>query len=203
MKTVFLSCALLLCCSTLEASPWVLARSAHFGVYSHEGAERVQAGLAWFEQLSRFFDRNDMIPELNLERRPPVKVIGFGSEAEYNSFRVGAMADAYYVGTQDQDYVVLPSLSRNQFGVAAHEYAHLVLRNRGFKLPTWLAEGLADVFSTVTIGAGWCEFGGEMPLRMQTLRRRAWIPLTELLALDADSAVRRERDGTDVFYAES
>lgn len=90
------------------------------------------------------------------EERATVRVIGFRSASEYNAFRLRPTADAYYIGTESRDYIVMPALGTNEFPVAAHEYAHLVLRASGLRLPPWLNEGLAEYFSTVRIGRrGW------------------------------------------------
>lgn len=46
----------------------------------------------------------------------------------------------------------MPRLSPEKFGVAAHEYAHLFLHSKGLRPPLWLAEGIAEIFSTIRIG---------------------------------------------------
>jgi tetratricopeptide (TPR) repeat protein len=180
--------------------PWVVARNAHFDVYSHQGPERAQAGLAWFEQLSRFFRQNGVIDGLQPNRGQPVKVVAFGSAAEYDALRPNANAIAFYAGTPEQGYIVLPDLSRGSYGLAAHEYAHWALHNRGLNIPAWLSEGLAELFSTVRISGQDCEFGGDLPPRTQALRRNTWIPLSELLE---GSALGQNRDQVEMFYAES
>jgi len=179
--------------------PWSVARNGHFEIYSHRGADEARAALARFEQLraivtSRF--------ALHL-RDDPVTVFGFSSPAEYDPYRLRATADAYYVGTGDRDYIVMPALGPENYSTAAHEYAHLALHAAGLHLPAWLAEGLADVFSTVRVTARGVQLAGEPAGRERTLRAGPWLPLTSLLSLTTDSPIRETREGADIFYAQS
>lgn len=192
---------LLLACSTHAwPSDWRLARTEHFEVYSQSGDESARAALAWFEQLRGFFLQQDIIP---LHRLPPVRVIVFGSNKEYEPYRLRSTSDAYYVGAEGRDYILMASSGPGEFAVAAHEYAHFVLHAAGLHLPPWLGEGLAEVFSTARVSERGCELGGDLPPRSQALRRRVWMPLPELIALTAEAPERQNRDGNAVFYAES
>ena len=97
----------------------------------------------------------------------------------------------------------MASVDAGQFGTAAHEYAHSVLRAAGLRFPPWFGEGLAEFFSTLHIGEGGCTLGGDLPARSQFLQRHAWMPLPDLLALPADSSIHENRDTAGMFYAES
>jgi tetratricopeptide (TPR) repeat protein len=183
---------------------WAVAKSSNFEVYSEAGAERARAALAWFENLKFFFDQSAVLKgSAHLKERRLIRVIGFSSQREYNLYRLRVTADAYYLGAEDGDYIVMPALEPEKFGVAAHEYAHSVLHTSGLHLPAWLEEGLAEVFSTVRITSRSCELGGALPMRMDTLRRHAWVPLDTLFAAKPDSVLRQTREGTAIFYAES
>jgi hypothetical protein len=183
---------------------WTLVRSPHFDVYSQAGERDGRSALLWFEQLRAFFVRTSAAQAgRDLESHGPVRVIGFRSAKEYAAFRLQPAADAYFVGGEAINYIVMPRLGPEEFGVAAHEYAHLVLHSLGLRLPPWLAEGIAEFFSTVRIGENGGLIGGDLPMRTRTLRQRPWIPLTQLLALPANSPMRADRNTADVFYAES
>src|SRR5215831_3306847 len=117
------------------AGSWALAQDQHFEVYAQAGPESARTALAWFEQL-----RSWLIRETGLQpdRLRPARVVGFATPAEYQSYRLHASADAYYVGTEGRDYIVMVLGGPRDFGVAAHEYAHLVLHSTGWQLPGWL-----------------------------------------------------------------
>jgi len=179
---------------------WRLARSHHFEVYAQASGERAVAILQQFEQLRAFF----------LQQRGwknagplPVRVIVFASAEEYQPYRLRTNADAYYVGSGDRDYIVMAGADPRGFGIAAHEYAHLILRASNGQLPPWLKEGLAELYTTLRMDDRGAELGGPLPGRVETLRRHAWMPLADLMALSDASLQRQERAATDLFYAES
>ncbi len=192
--------ALLCACARAEwASTWTLAQSQHFEVYSQAGGETARSALVWFEQLRAFFQQAG----LNFDDRSRVRVIGFRSTKEYNLYRLRASSDAYYVGTESRDYIVMPTLAADHFRVAAHEYAHAMLHAAGLKFPPWLAEGLAEFFSTIRISGQGCELGAELPAHLQVLERRGWIPLGDLIAVPEKSPFLENRENASLFYAES
>ena len=179
-----------------------VVRSAHFEVYSHAGDRSAEATLTWLEQLRAFFIQAGVTKYgADLDSRGPVRVIAFESAAEYSRFRPEPNADAYFLSGEARDYLVLPQLSSQEFGVAAHEYAHLVLRSLDVHFPPWLAEGIAEFFSTVRIADNDCSIGGDLPARSVVLRQNSWIPLSMLLS--ETSPTQPDRHATDLFYAES
>ena len=189
-------------CACVSAGPggeWTVARSAHFEVYSQTGEEAARSAIGWFEQLRAFFVSHT---SLELDHRPPVRVIGFRSVEQYRDYRMRPTADAYYMGTESRDYIVMPSLGASQFRVAAHEYAHVLMHARGLRLPSWLSEGLAEFFSTIRITAIATTVGGDLPVRSQALRGK-WMGLSELLSITGDSPMRNDRARNILFYDES
>lgn len=182
------------------ATPWAVARNEQFIVYAQRGEGEARAVLGWFAQLHSIVDRHFGV-DTTAER--PVLVFGFDSLNDYEPYRLRATADAYYVGTDERDYIVMTTSAPQSFGTAAHEYAHLLLHRAGLHLPPWLSEGLADVFSTVRITHDGVRLGGEPFGRLNALRDHDWLPIESLLSLAADSPLRNTRDGSAIFYAQS
>ena len=179
---------------------WKLTRNEHFEVYSETDDATARSILAEFERLRAFFLQRTAF---RLDRAPGVRIIVFNSAKEYEPYRLRSTSDAYFVGTEDRDYVVLAYPSASHSTIAAHEFAHLILRAYNANLPRWLNEGLAEFYSTIRIGEHTTELGGDLPARSQTLRSRAWMPLAELLSLAADAPARQNRAGAELFYAQS
>jgi hypothetical protein len=182
------------------APAWRVTRSQHFEIYAQSSDQRAREVLLWFEQLRAFFRQQS---GSNVRPAPPVRVIVFASEQEYQPYRLRSTADAYYVGSQSQDYIVMGSGDPARFGLAAHEYAHLVMRTSEAQLPPWLKEGLAELFATLHITEHGTQLGGALPARIHTLQTRAWMPIPDLLSLSEESHRSLERSAMDVFYAES
>lgn len=187
------------CADAASESGWTLARSTHFEVYSQAGEAPARTALGWFEQLHAFFSGQ---MKLELDSRPPVRVIGFRSTDQYREYVTRLTSDAYYVGTESRDYIVMSKLATDQFGVAAHEYAHVVLHAGGLRLPSWLGEGLAEFLSSIRITGKGTTIGGDLPARSRTLKG-PWIPLAELLSITTESPLRGDRDRANLFYAQS
>ncbi len=187
-------------CFAAPVPAWRLTRSDHFEIYTQTNDQRARAILIWFEQLRTFFEQQG---GSNIMSSPPVRIIVFASEREYQPYRLRSTADAYYAGTGSQNYIVMGSDDPIKFGLAAHEYAHLVLRNSGLQLPPWLKEGLAEFFATLRITGQATELGGPLPGRLRTLEGRTWMPVADLMSLSEESQRRQERSTADLFYAES
>jgi tetratricopeptide (TPR) repeat protein len=188
------------CGEVCGATPWYLARDPHFEIYSHQGGAEASAALVWFEQLRSIALRHfpSWLPDAGR-----VSVFGFSSVNEYEPYRLRASADAYYVGAADRDYIVVPTLGADSFGIAAHEYAHLLMHRAGARLPPWLSEGLADAFSTIRLTRDGAQFGGAPPGRLSFLRGHSWLPLEIFLSLAPDAPLRSTQSGSEMFYAQS
>jgi len=184
-----------LLCASAGGEAWQLARSEHFEVYSSADGNSAATLLSDFERMRAFFERQTGVVPAPTR---PVRIICFGDRRAYEANRTGAAADAFFLGSPDRDYIVMPAFPRGDFHLAAHEYAHLLIRSAGLRLPRWMAEGIAEVASTVRIGERSSSVGGDFPARSRFLGRAAWLPPADLFG-------RGEEDGAggDVFYAES
>lgn len=184
-----------------EQTPaWTLAANEHFEIYSDAGADIARSTLTSFEQLRTWFlERTKLIPA----NGTPARVIAFRSAEEYREYRSGEVSDAHYIGTESQDFIAMPVGKADAFSFVAHEYAHLMLHANGLHLQPWLSEGLAEFFSTVRVDSDKTTIGGDIPARRQTLSRKRWIPLNDLLAVPDHSVLRADRGWNDMFYAES
>jgi tetratricopeptide (TPR) repeat protein len=200
---VVLAISLPLACGASD-SQWTAVRSSHFEIYSQAGERDGRSAALWFEQLRAFFALTAHVQAGgDVESHGPVRVIGFESAKEYAQFQLRPAADAYFVGGEAADYIVMPTLGSEEFRVAAHEYAHLVLHSMRVRLPPWLEEGIAEFFSTVRLSEKGCVIGGDLPMRTPALRQMRWIPLAELLIQPASTPKRADRNEAGIFYAES
>ncbi len=191
--------ALLGSCAGAATVSWKLTRTEHFEIYSQVDENRTLHLLTWLEQLRAFFLDQSIV---KLDHIPPVRLILFASSNDYQSFRVRALSDGHYAGSENRRYIAM-YVGADERRIAAHELAHVALNSNGANFPPWLSEGLAEFFSTVRIDENGSEIGAEMPAHVQALARRSWIPLPDLQAMPDDSPLRADRDGAQMFYAES
>lgn len=194
---------LALLCLAVRAEPparWTVARSPHFTVYSQAGDDSARSALLWFESLRAFFLSHT---DFAVDDRNQVFIIGFRSVRDYDPYRLQETSDAFYVGEEGRDYIVLPSLSYANYALATHEYAHLAFHSAGLNLPFWFGEGLAEVLSTLHIGPRESYFGGDLPARSQLLARETWLPLSTLFAEPHGSTRSESRAQAGLFYSQS
>src|SRR5438445_2154856 len=119
-----LLCAILACVWSIsfarEPATWTAARTQHFEVYSDAASETARSLAAALERLHGFFVRQiGLSPAVDRA----VRVIAFASTQEYARYRSSPSASAYYVGTGDRDYIVMPVSAHAGLRFAAHEYA--------------------------------------------------------------------------------
>ncbi len=195
--------ALLLAVSCCDQ--WTLAQDTHFQIYSQTGEVSAQRALGWFERLHSFFVQTKLLgSSFDDKRLLLLHVVGFRSTKEYDEYRTHPVADAYYAFDGSGDYIVMASLEDANFeGTAAHEYFHYVAHASGLKLPDCFSEGLAEYFSTLRSYQNGYHLGGDLPARMQTLRKRKWLPLAELIDSSNESDLADARKRAEIFYAES
>ena len=185
-------------------SGWTLVRSPHFEVYSQLGEHNGGSIALILEQLRTFFLTSGALgAHAGLENDRPVRVLQFASTSAYASFRPRASADAFFLGSDAVNYIVLAPAGPNRPHTLAHEYAHLVLHSAGIHLPPWFSEGIAEVFSSLDITPRESLVGGDLPGRSQVLRSHTLIPLQKLLTMNEDDPLRSRREDAGLFYAQS
>ena len=178
---------------------WIRVPSSDFEIYSSAGEGDTRRVLQSFERVRDFFEQ---ATGSKGRRREPVHVIVFGSKKEYELYRPVDFATAFYTQVAGRDYIVLGSANDAVFPIAVHEYVHLIAQNAGMKLPPWLNEGLAEVFSTLQPQGDKVLVGTLIPGRMQALLRENWVPLATIVSANRDSPYYSEKSKAGSLYNE-
>lgn len=184
----------------LAADRWLRLTTGEFELNSTAGEKQARETLRHFEQVREFFLQASPVRSLG---DAPLRIFQFTSAAQYESFRPNSFASAYYVATPAADYIVMSDRIANDFSPAIHEYMHLIVRHSGLKLPTWLNEGWADVFSTLRPMGKDAAVGDLLPDRMKSLTNDSWLDFNTLFSADQKSPVFNEAERTGISYAES
>lgn len=175
-------------------------QSANFELFTTAGERRGREAIRYFEQVRQLFI--DISPNVRTSELP-VRIIGFRSEKEWQPYAINEVAVAFYFGSRNRDYIVMKTLSPEEFPLAVHEYTHLIIRHSGINLPIWLNEGLADLYSSVRTTGGKTLVGELLPGRFQVLQRDKWIGLDQVMDADHNSPYYNEKNRAGIFYAES
>lgn len=168
-------------------------------MYSSAGQRASIDTLREFEQVRGFF----LQVFTNPPGKPvPVRLVAFGSPKEFEPYRFNEVAIAYYHDTPDRDYIVMSHAGYDVFPVAVHEYVHLLARHSGLKLPPWINEGLAEVYSTLRPQGNKILVGDLIPGRMRALSEGKWVPLEIILGASQDSPYYNEKNKAGSLYNE-
>ncbi len=190
-------CSILL--PAFAAEPrWSRMQSPNFEMYTTAGERSARDTLRYFEQIHSFFAQT-MPP---LQKPLPVRIVAFNSAKEYEPYRPNEFAVAYYHSTADCDYIVMSHTGSETFPVAVHEYVHLVVQHANMKLPPWLNEGVAELYSTLRPMGDKILVGSLVAGRHYALLNEKWVPLATILDADHSSAYYNEKNKAGSLYNE-
>ena len=177
---------------------WLKLRSANFELFTSAGERAGRQTIQQFERTRAFFQQ---AMQRKVSNSTPVRILLFRSKKEYLPYRPGEVAAAYYLSGPDADLIVL--VAGSESSTAIHEYVHVLVRHSGIRLPLWLNEGLAELYSSMRQVGKKVLVGYAPPGSIATLRREKWVPLEEVLLADRDSQHYTKRVHAGKFYAES
>ncbi|MEP7363872.1 MAG: hypothetical protein ABI972_11500 [Acidobacteriota bacterium] len=179
---------------------WTYVATPNFEVYTTSGAGDAKGALKRFELVRDFFSQ---VLGLTPQTGTPVRLIAFNSEKEFAPYKPNEVAAAFYLPGLDRDFIVVGDLDNNLWPIATHEYVHLLMKYSGMRVPVWLNEGTAELFSTMTQVADVMRVGVAPVGRILEIRNGKPIPLEELFAADHDSGRYNSKRHAGMFYAES
>lgn len=178
---------------------WLRLKSANFEMYTTASERDARETLKYFEQVRSFFQQGmGNIPGKAL----PVRIVAFNSRKEYEPYRLNNFASAFYHGTDTTDDIVLSEAGYDAFPVAVHEYVHLVTKHMGMKLPPWLGEGMAELYSTLKPMGDKVLVGTLIEGRHQALLSDKWVPLKAIVNADHNSPYYNEKSRAGSLYNE-
>ena len=180
------------------ATPWTVARSDHFEVWSDTPGETSRTLASSLERLRTFF-----VSQLGIVPHDIVRVICFASEQEYAGYLIRPGAAGFSVTGPGAEFIVTHTPDGRNWRIPAHEYAHLVIHSSGWKLPEWLAEGVSEVVSGMRFGERYSFIGGDLPGRSQQARTTPWIPPAEFFAISLKGAPDPDPRREPLFYSQS
>ncbi|HEY1216971.1 MAG TPA: DUF1570 domain-containing protein [Bryobacteraceae bacterium] len=190
------------CGKLFAADPqWIKLTTSQFEMYTTNDERSAAAALQIFEQAHSFFAQVSIGPARLVE--DPVRIIAFRSEDEYARYRLNPGAFAYYLRNYNRDYIVMQDIAPAHYAAAIHEYTHLAVEHAGLKLPLWVNEGLAEVYSSLEFDRGQVVAGRVPAARLVDLQNEKWLSLQTLLAVDRSSPYYQQPDKMRIFYAQA
>ena len=186
------------CCFAGElpraAAPWTRIVTSDFELLTTGGEDAGRVLLARLERL-----RAALQPVFPQRTGKAVCIIEFATRDEFLPYAPISRSIGYFLPGARRDFVVLDG-THAEGRSAGHEYVHSALSQSGLRLPAWLNEGLAELYSNVDESRTVGQF---IPGRVISLRRGDWIGLAELTAATPESAAFTNAGSVDAAYAES
>ncbi len=180
---------------------WIKATTPNFELYTTAGEGVARRAMRHFEQLRTFFLQTRGIESLSEQ---PVRIIGFRNPEEYQPYQPNDATPAHYFSWGDQDAIVIGDLRDQDRKTAIHEYVHLLVRSSKLNLPTWLNEGFADLYSSLTSKGGEVQIGALLPGRFQLLFQGGrWLEMETVLTANQDSPVYNAGRHKGMLYSQA
>lgn len=184
-----------------NSQPWIKLTTPKFELYTDASSAKATELLSLLEAAdSTALRRVDTGP---LEPGKPLRIIAFSNDTEYAPFRLKTAAVGHYLHTRERDYIVLADAEPEHYEAAVHEFTHYAVNRAGLRLPLWLNEGIADLYSTTAARTGTPLLGAPLPGRLSTLANNRLINLRDIFAVERASSLYNDAQRTPVFYAES
>ena len=101
------------------------------------------------------------------------------------------------------DYIIMGDISEQAKNVATHEFTHLFVERSGMKLPLWLNEGMAELFSVMRPTNRGVKVGAVLNGRGLELAITDWMDLSTLFRVDEKSPYYNDKKHAGIFYAQS
>ena len=183
----------------LDGAKWLRIESPHFELYTTDDAKSGREAVQHFEQVrSAFID----IIGVKLVNTRPVSIVAFRNPDVYAPYRIHDNVAAFYMANPRHDFIVISDLAVEHHSFAVHEYTHLVIDQAGLKLPLWLNEGFAEIYSTMRVAGNKILVGRIIPARLNAAQS-GLIDLREILTANRNSAVYTAPGQQSIFYGES
>jgi tetratricopeptide (TPR) repeat protein len=213
MARALLAAALVLTVTCAGASGadgrWTIVRGQTMTVVGDQPFETLRDIAS---RLERFrIGVSGLIPNAERPLPVPTVVFVFGTRKAMQPFLPLAKngrpvpLGGYFHRDADVNYIALSLEGFDEsLPIVFHEYTHLLLRNAVRAVPVWLNEGLAEYYSTFTLSDDGVKADAGRPIvpHVRLLRER-YMPIAELIAVDASSQLYDEAARRSIFYAES
>ena len=184
---------------------WLEVRSPNFRVMGEVGAGTLRQVAERMEQLHAVLSQiagGDT-------GAADVTVVVFKDQRSFQPFmpryqNKTVSVAGYFLGGPMNYIAVVADRNYDYSDVVYHEYVHLASNRALGAMPPWLAEGLAEFYSTFEPADGGKKARVGTPHEWHLRRlQREFLPLATLAAVTRDSPYYNERDKTSIFYAES
>jgi len=187
-----------------DRKDWIEARSGHFTYFSSgsEGPVRAIAqDLETLRGVLKMLQRGAGANESRLPEQTYVYV--FSDERLFRDYRENAGVAGWFSTRMDGNYIALLTDQEDIQPIVFHEYMHHFIHSHFQNIPSWLDEGLAEVYSTLKVEGQQVLLGGAVAGRFYALQTFKPIPMGEFLEMNNPLHGKGDSIEAARFYAQS
>jgi tetratricopeptide (TPR) repeat protein len=191
-----------------ERTTWFGLGSVHFFIVSDTSRGKVHDTALDLERLVAAI--GFAAPLLARRSILPTQVVMISSSDQFEEYCTAAkgksckgLAGVFLRGRHGNYLLVSATRFADARVIACHELTHSIFHNFDEKLPVWLDEGLAELYSSVAPVGHDTVLGVREERHLRTLYERGLMPVAQLLAVGYDSPEYTQPDLMPLFYAES
>ena len=172
---------------------WIRVSSAHFAVLTDAGEKKGREVDLRLEQMRDVFGQ--LFLKTKVQMPEPLDVIALQSDEEY--IRVAPLvhgrpssAPGFFLPGEDRNYIVLDLGAEDSWRAVSHDFARLFLSFNYPPTQDWFDEGFGQYFSSLKLGDGPAQIGGDPalpwnnpPKSFAELLNGPWMALPELFTV--------------------
>jgi hypothetical protein len=200
MKLIWRQFLCILTAAPLWAAGWGVLESDRARVYTNAPEAEARRALAGLDEVARGMDALwGPLPA----SAPPLRVYLFRDLPGLRAMGARGFSRGFFQSGPDYDVIAAVAGEADSVRAVRHEYIHRVLHRSSRRIPQWLEEGLAELYSTLAWEGGRWVAGRPVEGHLHTLRQRSWMTFAELERMHEDESMWLRSDGVMRFYGQS
>lgn len=190
----------LLAVTPVFASGWGALEGSRFTIWTSDSEPEARRALAGLEEMA---DGMEALWGPLPAHAPPLRVYLFGDLAGLRSMGAQGYSKGFFQSGPDYDAIAAAAGEADSIRALRHEYVHRVLHRTARRLPQWLEEGLAELYSTLSRDRAHWFAGQPIPSHIEFLRRARWVDFAALERMHLDEGLWFRADGVMLYYGQS
>ena len=200
---------LLVAATSPASAEWRRLESPNFVVVGDVPARTLHDVAMEFEGFREALTR--VLTERPTASPIPTVIVVFPNEKTFIPFKPlpqgkPVSTSGMFVARPDINYVAVVADGKSEpMRAVFHEYAHVVIGNTTRNVPLWVAEGLAEYYSTYALGKNGRDgvHGQTLSHHLRRIQNTPLLKMEELVALDRTSPLYNEKERRSTLYAQS
>ncbi len=197
---LWVSAWFLLAAAPAWGTGWAALEGGRFTIWSSAPEPEARRALAGLEEMA---DGMEALWGPLPEHAPALRAYLFADLAGLRSMGAQGYSKGFFQSGPDYDAIAAAAGEAESIRALRHEYVHRVLHRTARRLPQWLEEGLAELYSTLSRDRAHWLAGQPIRSHIEFLRRARWVDFAALERMHLDEGLWFRADGVMLYYGQS